>query len=297
MTNVGYFPLIKVDSDRDLQNYAEQRFSDIMWSESMIFETFEEAENLTFSAGKYFRIRPGQGMEVLLARYAADDPGGIVTTPLILETTNDYEDLSPTPRQINSPQAFPANDVTEVPTISGTYEGDYPKDYKVMISETGGGSYSEATYEVYEMPNITTPVLSGLSVDSWEYILNSGTTEIQIKWESDPGDNYGPGDAWLIGMRTGNIRSFLVDFETNNDSNTSVKLDLSLNGGSTYIEDILPNQQYTEEDYGYGWFSEDSGNDLDWKITISGSLDSEYCLLEHLFIFTGDYDAITYWML
>jgi hypothetical protein len=291
MTNIGYFPLIKVTSERDLQDQAEQQFSDIIWAESMVFESFEEADNLTFTNGKYCRIRPGLGMEVLVTELVAG-----VENHVQIETTTAYEDLSPTPRGVKDPQPFPANDVYDNPTISGIYDGDYPKDYKIMISEDGEGDYTVATYEVYEMPDITTPVLSGLSVNTWEsWAAVSGITDISVMWEDDPITDFAAGDAWLVGFRTGNIRSLLTNFEYTADVNSIVTLDLSVDGGSTYIEDILSQQQYSEEDLGYGWFSDSSGNDLDWRITVSGLAGAEYVLLQHLFIFTGDYDAITYW--
>jgi hypothetical protein len=301
MTNVGYFPIIKVVNERDLQAQAEQQFSDIIWSESMVFESFEETDNLTFGYGQFFRIRPGLGMEVLMTDLVADaaaneppiDPGDI---PLTVQTTASYDNLAPTPRSVLDPQAFPANDVYTNPTISGSYDGAYPKDVKLMIAEDGAGDYATATYEVYVMPDISTAVMTGLEVDTWETLTSvSGLEDIQVKWEADPGTDFGAGDAWLVGFRTGNIRSFLTNFQYTADVNTSVTLDVSLDGGATYIEDILNQQQYIEEDAGYGWLSDSSGNDLDWRITISGSTESNYCLLEHLFIFTGDYDAITYW--
>jgi len=261
----------------------------------MVFESFEETENLTFNYGQYFRVRPGMGMEVLMTQFMLNEGGEGLS--LTVETTTAYENLVPTPRSILDPQAFPANDVYDNPTISGTYDGDYPEDIKIMISEDGGGDYSIATYEVYLMPDITTPVMSGLSVDTWETLTSvSGLENIQVMWESDPGTDFGAGDAWLVGCRTGNIRSFLTNFDYTADANSYITLDVSVDGGSTYIEDILNQQQYIEEDAGYGWLSDQSGNDLDWKVTISGNSSAEYVLLEHLFIFTGDYDAITYWI-
>jgi|APSaa5957512622_1039677.scaffolds.fasta_scaffold00158_2 hypothetical protein len=285
----GYIPLLTIALETDILETAEQMFSDIIWADSMAYEDFTIASGLSFNVPKYFAIRPGIGLEVKEIT-DSEDPALSGISQLIINSSS-FEDLSPTDSELLETESFPGNEISTAPSVSGTYTGTYPKDYKVMIETGSAGDYTLATYSVYEVPFLSTPITSGLSVDEWENIipLASGIGDVQIKWEENPGD-FEPGDAWMIGARTGNIHNFIVETNLTGDGADNVTVDISLDGGSNYLEDITLSNQYSEEDPNYGWAH--TGNDLKWRINIPGE---DQVFIKYFFVFTGDFDAVTYW--